>query len=105
MYSREIDGKPLTLAASGWTYDDTFVLCDSETGTLWYPLPGVSGLTGISGPHRDQVLKELRSVRTSWSAWRRRFPETKCMRYLHKTVHIPGFRPGPGRRDTLEDKP
>jgi len=37
VYSREIDGKILTLAPSGWTYKRTFVLYDKETGTLWYP--------------------------------------------------------------------
>ncbi|MBW1841122.1 MAG: DUF3179 domain-containing protein [Deltaproteobacteria bacterium] len=35
VYSREIDGRKLTLAPSGWTYKNTFVLYDKETGTLW----------------------------------------------------------------------
>ncbi|MBW1822510.1 MAG: hypothetical protein JRI92_12285, partial [Deltaproteobacteria bacterium] len=33
MYSREIDDRLLTLAPSGWTYKNTFVLYDKETGT------------------------------------------------------------------------
>ncbi len=81
MYSRELDGQTLTLAPSGWTYRQTFVLYDQETGTLWYPLPGTRGLTGISGPHRDRHLPEFRSKRASWQQWRQEHPQTKFMLY------------------------
>ena len=40
MYSREIDGKTITIAPSGWTYERTFVLFDRETGSLWYTEEG-----------------------------------------------------------------
>ena len=83
MYSREIDGRTLTLAPSGWTYRRTFVLYDYETGTLWYPLSGTRGLTGIAGPHQDRFLPELRSTRTYWSEWRQAHPDTKFMHYPH----------------------
>ena len=61
MYSREIDGQVLTLSSSGWTYRNTFVLFDYETETMWYHLPGDTGLTGISGVYRDRKLEELES--------------------------------------------
>ena len=81
MYSREIDGQTLTLAPSGWTYKRTFVLYDKETGTLWYPLPGTSGLTGISGPLADRLLPELEYERANWRQWSEKNPQTKHMKY------------------------
>ena len=81
MYSRVIDEQTLTLAPSGWTYRQTFVLYDKETGTLWYPLPETRGLTGISGPHKDRFLPELKSTRTRWHQWYKQHPETKFMHY------------------------
>jgi hypothetical protein len=80
VYSRQLDGQTLTLAASGWTYNHTFVLYDLETETLWYPVSGQSGgLTGISGPLRDRVLPLIESARMSWREWREQNPETKFM--------------------------
>jgi hypothetical protein len=52
VYSRQIDGRNLTLVPSGWTYDNTFVLYDRETGSLWYPYE--KGLMGI----RAFILKD-----------------------------------------------
>ena len=85
MYSRELDGKALTLAASGWTYGansrrSTFVLYDKETGSLWFPFPGKRGLTGISGPHADRFLPELESTVTSWHNWQGENADTKFLK-------------------------
>ena len=78
MYSREIDGKVLTLAASGWTYDDTFVLYDHETESLWYP-KNSKGLTCIAGEYADRFLPEVPFVRMRWNKWRVQNPDTKIM--------------------------
>ena len=48
IYYREIDGRVLTLSASGWTYRSTFVLFDYETESLWYDF-GDYHLTCIAG--------------------------------------------------------
>lgn len=69
MYSREIDGKILTLSASGWTYDFTFVLFDYETESIWYHLAGTDGLTCISGFYEDRKLEEFPSTKTRWNLW------------------------------------
>ena len=81
MYSRELDDKILTLAASGWTYNRTFVLYDKETESLWYPLPGTQGLTGVAGPLQDRFLPALRSTRSAWREWYQDHPDTKFMEY------------------------
>ena len=79
MYSREIDGEVLTLASSGWTYDNTFVLFDIETESMWYHLPGTKHLTGISGQYADRVLPELTSTHTRWGVWFNEHPQTSIM--------------------------
>ena len=81
MYSREIDGRTLTLAPSGWTYGRIFVLYDKETETLWYPFPDGNGLTGISGEYADRSLPELESTYTSWRDWQREHPRTGFLKY------------------------
>jgi hypothetical protein len=70
VYSREIDGKILTLSASGWTYDYTFVLFDYETESLWYHLKETDGLTCISGFYKDRRLDEFPSSKTRWNLWK-----------------------------------
>ncbi len=81
MYSREIEGKTLTLSASGWTYNNTFVIYDYETESLWYHLPGTDGLTCISGQYADKKLAEFNSTQTRWSTWHANNPNSKYLKY------------------------
>ena len=81
MYSREIDGEVLTLSASGWTYNNTFVLYDYETESLWYHLPGSDGLTSISGFYADRKLEEFTSVLLRWNDWVNQNPDSKFLKY------------------------
>lgn len=77
-YSREIEGRTLTLTPSGWTYKRTFVLYDRETGTLWYPYE--KGLMGIQGTYFKKWLPKIPSTDTEWEAWREEYPNTRLMR-------------------------
>jgi Protein of unknown function (DUF3179) len=77
VYGREIDGRTLTLFPSGWTYRQTFVLYDKETGTLWYP--DGEDLLGIQGPLVDRRLPGLRTEDTGWSDWVRRHPASRVL--------------------------
>ena len=95
VYSREIEGSVITLAASGWTYGEfasgsTFVLIDKETESLWFPageqgcaLPlepvGESGcgLVGIGGIYAGKVLKGEFLSATTWAEWKSSHPDTK----------------------------
>lgn len=79
VYSRVIDKQTLTLASSGWTYRNTFVLYDHETESMWYHLAGQNGLTCISGAFADRELREFESTVTRWSNWYRAHPETKYL--------------------------
>lgn len=77
MYRRQLDGSPLTLAPSGWTYDLTFVLVDRETGSLWYP--GEKGLTAIQGPLFGRHLLKIPSTDTQWGRWRDTHPQSRVL--------------------------
>ena len=81
MYSREIDGKVLTLSASGWTYRSTFVLYDYETDSMWYHLEGDNSLTSITGVYADRTLSEFESTFTRWNRWKLDHPDSKILKY------------------------
>ena len=77
MYSREIDGRVLTLGASGWTYDNTFVLWDKETGSLWFPQS--DGLLSIGGPQAGKLLQKRTLSDTNWKAWKKAHPKSRIL--------------------------
>ena len=81
MYSRVIEGDVLTISASGWTYNSTFVLFDYETESLWYHLSGTDGLTCISGTYADKILFEYTSTQTRWNNWLIDNPTSKFLKY------------------------
>ncbi len=80
MYSRVTFGDEITLGASGWTYNNTFVLYDHQTESIWYHLSGEDGLTCISGFYVDRKLAEFNSTLTRWSTWKNSNPGTKFLR-------------------------
>jgi hypothetical protein len=73
-----IDGRTLTIVPSGWTYKNTFVLYDRETGTLWYPYR--KGLKGIQGKYFNRRLKKLPSDDTVWRKWKRKHPVSEILK-------------------------
>ena len=77
MYSRTLDGRELTLAPSGWTYKNTFVLYDRETMSMWYPYR--DGLHGITGEHFNKVLPLIESDDTRWDIWAEQHPSSKIL--------------------------
>ena len=79
MYSREIDDEVLTLSASGWLYDYTFVLFDYETSSLWYPVPGETGLTCVGGHYAGRKLEKVESFTGPWPIWKKNNPRSKYM--------------------------
>jgi hypothetical protein len=78
VYSRTIDGRTLTIVPSGWTYDDTFVLYDRETETLWFP--DSTGLKGIQGTYLNRWLPKISSKDTTWGKWSEKYPGSKILK-------------------------
>jgi len=80
VYSRNFIGTTLTLSASGWTYNNTFVLYDYETESLWYHLPDQDGLTAITGFYADKKLSEFSSTQTRWANWVSDHPNSQYLK-------------------------
>jgi len=81
--SREIDGRVLTLAPSGWVYVSTFVLYDYETESMWYPVEENDGnerFLGISGEFAGRKLEYLPGRLIAWSDWVARHPGSKLLK-------------------------
>lgn len=78
MYSRETEGMTLTLRASGWSYKNTFVLMDDETGSLWYP--AYNGLRSFQGSNYGRFLRKLDSEDTTWGEWLKRHPQSAVLK-------------------------
>lgn len=82
-YSRAIDDTTLTLAASGWTYDRTFVLYDHETESLWFPHATGDdgpGLLSIGGSYAGRTLPEFPVELTTWQDWLGKHPGSPILR-------------------------
>lgn len=85
VYEATVDGRPLTLIASGWTYHnghhDTFVLYDKETGSLWFPFDKDDFFVSIGGPLKGKKLMELASMKkVKFSKWKKKHPDTGYVR-------------------------
>ncbi len=83
MYSRNLDGQILTIAASGWTWHDKFVLQDLETGSLWWTGPGANGIDVmlcVAGPYQNRTLPRVDNFRGLWLNWFEFYPETKLLK-------------------------
>ena len=85
MYSRTIkkddQNSVLTLSASGWVYQKTFVLYDYETESLWYPFPGTDRLRCVNGVYADRTLGIISSETMRWSEWMQKYPDSKFLKY------------------------
>jgi len=83
VYDRILDGQTLTLAATGWTWMNTFVLWDHETESLWFGGSGALGwdrLVCIGGPLQGKRLERMIHRRTIWRSWYAEHPGSKIMR-------------------------
>ncbi len=79
VYGRELDGKPTTFGTTGYTFDNTFVLYDRKTMSLWYPM-GDGAFTAISGPYQGKKIPYLsESPVVTLGEWRARHPHTQVL--------------------------
>ncbi len=72
----------MTMAASGWTWHEKFILQDLETGSLWWTGVGMDGndtMLCLSGPLQNSRTPRLDSYRGFWQGWVAQHPETKYL--------------------------
>jgi hypothetical protein len=83
VYRRSLDDMTLTIAVSGWTWRDTFVLYDRETFSLWFggagPV-GVGMLRCIAGPLEGATLPVREHYRAIWRSQIRADADTKFVK-------------------------
>ncbi len=76
VYGREIDGKITTFGTTGYTYNNTFVLYDRATESVWYPYQP-NEMNAVSGPIAGNALPFLAQPKpVSLADWRRQYPES-----------------------------
>jgi hypothetical protein len=72
VFSRQVEGKTLTLFLSGQLLVENMMMRDAETGSDWVQLTGEA----IDGPLKGQRLEPIPVVWTDWKTWRERYPNT-----------------------------
>jgi len=72
VYSRRVNQQVLTLIVAGSMWEQSMVIRDNETGSLWSQVLG----RAMEGELAGQTLEILPAVNTTWSDWKHRHPET-----------------------------
>ena len=76
MYGRELDRAETTFGTSGYTFDQTFVLYDRSTKSLWYP-KGKSAMKAVAGKKKGATIPLLdRPKVMSLAKWIEKHPDT-----------------------------
>jgi hypothetical protein len=75
VFSRAVDGKPLTFGVSGKLLNNTLVMFDRNTGSLWSQLYGGA----ISGDLSGTALSVFPSVLTTWESWLTQHPQGQVL--------------------------
>lgn len=90
VYDPVLDGRRLTMGASGYTRGRDPVLYDRGTESLW--LPGPEGLRAFAGHHRGASLRQIaRPSPISWYDWRSAHPRTRLIVGADRTVGRPSL--------------
>ncbi len=73
VFSRSLEGsaEPLTFGVSGQLLNNTLVMYDRQTGSLWSQLYGGA----VEGPWAGRSLAMFPSVLVAWEEWQRTYPE------------------------------
>ena len=75
VFDRVVEGREITFGVSGYLLNSNLVLYDHPTNTLWSQLLG----QGIKGAHSGTRLEVIPSTLTSWSDWKKAFPDTEVL--------------------------
>jgi hypothetical protein len=75
VFSRTVDGKSLTFGVSGKLLNNTLVMFDRDSGSLWSQLYGGA----ISGELSGTALTVFPSLLTTWEAWLAQHPQGQVL--------------------------
>lgn len=76
-FERKIDGVITQFGVSGKLHNSDLIMYDRYEGNLWQQVTG----EGIVGPaaRRNEILKQIPIVTTTWRKWRTEFPNTQVL--------------------------
>lgn len=72
MYARKLGEETLEFRHRGWLLDNSFLLYDLQTDSLWCQVTG----RAVLGPHKGKELERLPVTHTTWGEWKFLHPET-----------------------------
>lgn len=72
MHARETGGRSLRFGHRGWLWNNSYLLYDRETDSIWHHQTG----RALSGPLRGAALARWPTVLVTWEAWRAEHPDT-----------------------------
>lgn len=72
MYGREVDGEVLSFGHAGILYENSFVMYDRKTQSLWVHVTG----RAERGPMKGKQLPFFPSTVTTWEQWKVSHPHT-----------------------------
>ena len=75
MYARSVGGRVLDFGHRGWLYEESFVMYDYQTDSLWVQATGEA----IHGQYRGSRLSRLPATQSTWQTWRDLHPETRAL--------------------------
>ena len=81
MYRRKLDDQVLEFGHAGILYQNSFVMYDRGTQSLWVHVTGKAEV----GPLKGKQLEFMPSTVTTWANWKKNYPHTKV---------LPGYRRG-----------
>jgi hypothetical protein len=81
VYGRRLDGETLSFGHEGILYENSFVMYDRKTESLWVHVTG----RAVWGPLKGKRLEFFPSTVTTWQQWKGAHPQT---------LVLPGYRRG-----------
>ena len=81
MYRRQLDDRVLSFGHAGILYEQSFIMYDRQTESLWVHVTGEAAF----GPLKGKRLEFMPSTVTSWANWKKNYPHTRV---------LPGYRRG-----------
>ena len=75
MYERELEGRVLRFGHAGMLYQNSFMMYDHQTNSIWVHVTGEA----FHGPLQGKKLKFMPSTVTTWEKWKERYPRTRVL--------------------------
>lgn len=97
MYDRKLDNQILNFGHAGILYQQSFVMYDKQTNSLWVHVTG----RAEEGPLKGAQLTLIPSTVTTWENWRKRYPKTLVLDGVKRSGFMGDYGAMGGRSDEI----